>query len=157
MALYPVPESILSRDGGVLELADTGDPATAALVLGRLTEAFGATVVERYFRNLMGDAEREREYWFLDIRGRRYTVMRCTAPEAPPGVCVGGPIGTRDDLPLFRAVAASFGAVEQDRRPRATRPWWRFWSRVHALDVCELPSAFCLRWESKRQKAERRE
>jgi hypothetical protein len=127
MRLRSAPESILTADGGVLELADNGDAATAALVLRRLTEDFGARVLERYFRNLFGDAEREREYWFLDIQGCRYTLMRCTAPEAPPGVCVGGPIASRADLALFRAIAARFGALEQDRRPPSPRPWWRFW------------------------------
>ena len=127
MALRPAPESILTADGGGVELADSGDAATAQIVLHRLTTEFGAGVVERYFRNLFGDAEREREYWFLDIRGRRYTVMRCTAPEAPPGVFVGGPTNTQEDLSLFRAIAASFGAIERDRRPPAPKPWWRFW------------------------------
>jgi hypothetical protein len=79
-------------DGGTLELADGGDAATAALVLRRLAEQFGAT-----------------------------------APEAPPGVYVGGPIGTAAELTLFRAVAASFGAVVQDRRPRPSKPWWHVW------------------------------
>jgi hypothetical protein len=114
-------------DGGTLELADGGDAATAALVLRRLAERFGATTKERYYRNLFGDTEREREYWWLDIRGQRYMVMRCTAPEAPPGVCVGGPICTSEELTLFRAVAASFGAVVRDRRPRPSKPWWHLW------------------------------
>ena len=127
MPLRPAPESILTADGGALELADSGDPATAALVLRRLTEDFGARVLERYFRNLFGDSEREREYWFLDVRGRQYTMIRCTAPEAPPGVFVGGPIASREDLALFRAIAARFEALEQDRRPPAPRPWWQFW------------------------------
>jgi hypothetical protein len=38
-----------------------------------------------------------------------------------------GPIGTREDLALFRAIAASFGAVEQDRRSPLRLGWWRFW------------------------------
>jgi hypothetical protein len=120
------PESILSADNGTLELADDGDPRVAAEALRRLAERFGAVVRKRFFRNLMGDTTREREYWWLDVRGREYMVMRCTAPEAPPGVCVMGPIGTREDLALFRAVASSFAAVERDRRPPPRR-WWRFW------------------------------
>lgn len=127
VALLSAPEAILTLDGGMMELADAGDLATAELVLYRLTEQFGATVMERYYRNLFGDLEREREYWWLDIRGHRYMLMRATAPEAPPGVCVGGPIGTSEQLVLFRAVAACFGAVVQDRRPRAKKPWWRIW------------------------------
>jgi hypothetical protein len=121
------PESILTADGGTLELADDGDPAVATEVLGRLTGRFGAIVRDRLFRNLMGDPDREREYWYLTVRGREYLVLRCTAPEAPPGVCVLGPIGTAEDLALFRAVAASFEAVERDRRPLRRKPWWRFW------------------------------
>ena len=127
MALLSAPEALLMPDGGALELADGGDPATAALILRRLAEQFGAVLKERYYRNLFGDTGREREYWWLDIRGHRYMAMRCTAPEAPPGVCVGGPIGTPEELALFRAVAASFGAVVHDRRPRASKPWWRIW------------------------------
>jgi hypothetical protein len=127
VALLSAPEAILTPDGGMMELADGGDRATAALVLRRLAEQFGATIRERYYRNLFGDTQREREYWWLDVRGRRYMVLRCTAPEAPPGVCVGGPIGTAEELALFRAVAASFGGVIQDRRPRAKTPWWRIW------------------------------
>jgi hypothetical protein len=65
VALRPDPESILTANGGALELAVGGDPATAALVLRRLVKGFGATVVERYYRNLFGDMGREREYWFL--------------------------------------------------------------------------------------------
>jgi hypothetical protein len=127
-ALLAEPEAILTADGGALELAVTGHPGTAALILRRLAEGFGATVKRRYYRNLFGDAEREREYWWLDIRGREYLVLRCTAPEAPPGVCVLGPTGTREDLALFRAIAASFGAAEQDWRPPRRKSWWRFWS-----------------------------
>jgi hypothetical protein len=127
VALLSAPEAILTPDGGTLELADQGDATTAALVLRRLAEELGATLEERYYRDLFGDTEREREYWWLDIRGHRYMVLRCTAPEAPPGICVGGPIDTPEALALFRAVAASFGAVVQDRRPRAVKPWWRFW------------------------------
>jgi hypothetical protein len=111
----------------VLELADGGDVATATTILRRLAEQFGATIKERYFRNLFGDTEREREYWWLDIQGHRYMVMRCTAPEAPPGVCLGGPIGTPEELALFRAVAACFGATVHDRRPHIHKPWWRIW------------------------------
>jgi hypothetical protein len=121
------PESILTADNGTLELADGGDPEVAAQALRRLAERFGAVVRERFVRNLMGDTTREREYWFLIVLGREYLVMRCTAPEAPPGVCVMGPIGTREDLALFRAIAASFGAVEQDRRPPVRKGRWRFW------------------------------
>jgi hypothetical protein len=121
------PESILTADNGTLELADSGDPAVAAEALARLADRFGAVVRDRLFRNLMGDPEREREYWYLTVRGREYLVMRCTAPEAPPGVCVMGPIGTREDLALFRAIAASFGAVERDRRSPLRGGWWRFW------------------------------
>lgn len=121
------PESILTTDNGTVELTDSGDPELAAEVLRRLAAQFRAVVRRRYFRNLMGDTTHEREYWWLDIRGREYMVLRCTAPEAPPGVCVMGPIGTREDLALFRAIAASFGAVEQDRRPPRHKAWWRFW------------------------------
>ena len=128
MGWLRVPESILTADNGTLELADSGDPEVAAEVLRRLGGRFGAVVQRRFFRNLMGDTTREREYWWLNVRGREYLVMRCTAPEAPPGVCVMGPIGTREDLALFRSVAASFGAVEQDRRPPLRRAWWRFWA-----------------------------
>jgi hypothetical protein len=120
------PESILTADGGALELADSGDAEVAAQVLSRLAEQFGAVVRDRLFRNLMGDPDREREYWYLTIRAREYMVMRCTAPEAPPGVCVMGPIRTREDLALFRAIAVSFGAVERDRRSPLRRGWWRF-------------------------------
>jgi hypothetical protein len=122
------PESILTADNGSLELADGGDQEVAAEVLRRLAERFGAVVRERLFRNLMGDASREREYWWLDIRGREYMVMRCTAPEAPPGVCLMGPIDTREDLALFRTIAASFGAAERDRRSPLRKGWWRFWA-----------------------------
>jgi hypothetical protein len=121
------PLSVLTADNGAVELADSGDPELAAEVLRRLAERFGAVVRKRYFRSLMGDTSREREYWWLDIRGREYMVLRCTAPEAPPGVCVMGPIGTRDDLALFRAVASSFGAVEHDQRPPRRKGWWRLW------------------------------
>jgi hypothetical protein len=117
------PKSILTVDKGTLELADGGDPAVAEEALNRLAERFGAVVRDRLLRNLMGDPDRESEYWYLIVRGREYMVMRCTAPEAPRGVYVIGPIGTPQDLALFRAVAASFGAVERDRRSR----WWRFW------------------------------
>jgi hypothetical protein len=92
-----------------------------------LAERFGAVVREGFFRNLMGDPEREREYWFLTVRGREYTLMRCTAPEAPPGVCIMGPIGRPEDLALFRAITASFGATERDRRSPLRKSWWRFW------------------------------
>ena len=122
MGWLPKPEMTLSGRGGTLELADSGDPAIAAEVLRRLAQRFGAVVRDHLFRNLMGDPERERDYWYLTLRGREYMVMRCTAPEAPPGVCVMGPIGTRGDLALFRSVAACFGVAEQDRRA-----WWRFW------------------------------
>ena len=127
MALLSAPEALLVSDGGTMELADGGDRATASLVLRRLVEEFGATIKDRYYRNLFGDTEREREYWWLDIRGHEYMLMRCTAPEAPPGVFVGGPAGTPEELTLFRAVAASFGAVVQDRRPRPSKPWWHLW------------------------------
>ena len=53
-------------------------------------------------------------------------MMRCTAPEAPPHVSIIGPIGTPQDLALFRAIAASFGAAERDRRS-LLRMLWRFW------------------------------
>jgi hypothetical protein len=128
VALLSTPEAILTLDGGVMELGDAGDRATAESVLHRLAEQFGATLKERYYRNLFGDREREREYWWLDIRGHRYMLLRATAPEAPPGVCLGGPIGTPEQLALFRAIAASFGATLQDRRPSAKKPWWRIWS-----------------------------
>jgi len=128
VALLSAPEALLRPDGGIMELADGGDRDTAEVVLRRLVQQFGATIKERFFRDLFGDAEREREYWWLDIRGREYMLMRATAPEAPPGVCVGGPIGTPEDLALFRAIAASFGAVERDRRPPHRKGWWRFWS-----------------------------
>jgi hypothetical protein len=121
------PESILTADNGTLELADSGDPEVAAQALSRLAERFGAVVREKLFRNLMGDSERAREYWFLIVQGRGYVLMRCTAPEAPPGVCVMGPIATCADLALFRAIAASFGAVERDRRSPLSWGWWRFW------------------------------
>ncbi len=78
------PTSILTADNGTLELADRGDPVVAAKALKRLAKRFGAVVWERLFRNLMGDPDREREYWYLTLRGREYMVMRCTAPEAPP-------------------------------------------------------------------------
>jgi hypothetical protein len=127
MGWLPKPESILTAANGTLELADSGDPAVAAGVLRRLAKGFGAVVRDRLFRNLMGDPEREREYWYLTVQGREYMVMRCTAPEAPPGVCLMGPIGTRNDLALFRAVATSFGAAERDRRSPLRMGWWRFW------------------------------
>jgi hypothetical protein len=127
VALLSAPEAILTPDGGAMELANGGDPATTAMILRRLAEQFGAVFKDRYYRNLFGDTEREREYWWLDIGGHRYMVLRCTAPEAPPGICVAGPIGTPEELSLFRAVAASFGAVVRDRRPPASRPWWRLW------------------------------
>src|SRR5262245_45209428 len=121
------PKSILAADNGTLELADRGDRAVSAEALNHLAERFGAVVRDRLFRNLMGDRDREREYWYLTVRGREYMMMRCTAPEGPPGVCVMGPIGTPEDLALFRAVAASFGAVERDRRSPLHMGWWRFW------------------------------
>ena len=121
------PKSILTADNGTLELADRGDPAVAEEALNRLAERFGAVVRDRLFRNLMGDPDREREYSYLTVRGREYMVMRCTASEAPPGVCVMGPISTPEDFALFRAVAASFGAVERDRRSPLRMGWWRFW------------------------------
>jgi hypothetical protein len=121
------PKSILTADYGTLELADRGDPAVAAKALNRLAKQFGAVVRDRLFRNQMGDPDREREYWYLTVRGREYMVMRCTAPEAPPGVCITGPIGTQEDLALFRAVASSFGAVERDLRSPFRMGWWRFW------------------------------
>jgi hypothetical protein len=121
------PKSILTAEGGSMELADSGDSAVAAEALGRLAERFGAIVRDRLFRNLMGDPERESEYWYLTIRGREYLMMRCTAPEQTPGVCLSGPIGTPEDLALFRAIAASFGAVERDRRSPLRLGWWRFW------------------------------
>jgi hypothetical protein len=127
MPLRLTPESILAADGGSIELSTTGDPETAQFILRRLTEQFNATLKERLYRNLMGDMEREREYWWLDIRGREYMVMRCTAPEAPPGIFLAGPTRTRDDLTLFRAIAASFDAVERDRRSPLRKGWWRFW------------------------------
>ncbi|WP_157369850.1 hypothetical protein [Zavarzinella formosa] len=127
MAWLAKPESILTADHGTLELDDSGDPAVAAEVLRRLAERFGAVVRDHLLRNLMGDPGRERDYWYLIVRGREYLVMRCTAPEVPPGVCVMGPIGARDDLALFRAVAACFGATEQDRRSPLRPGWWRFW------------------------------
>jgi hypothetical protein len=123
----PKPESILTAHGGTLELADSGDPEVAAEALRRLAERFGAVVRDRLFRNLMGDPDRESEYWHLTVRGREYLMMRCTAPEGAPGVCLMGPIGTREDLALFRAIAASFGAVERDRRSPLRLGWWRFW------------------------------
>lgn len=127
MGWLPKPKSILTADNATLELADSGDPAVAAEVLRRLAERFGAVVRDHLFRNLMGDPERERDYWYLDVRGREYMVMRCTAPEAPPGVCLMGPIRTPEDLALFRAIAASFGAAERDRRsPLRPGWWWRF-------------------------------
>jgi len=121
------PQSILTADGGTLELADGGDPAVAAEALRRLTDRFGAVVRDRLFRNLMGDPDRESEYWYLTVGGREYLVMRCTAPEGAPGGPVTGPSGTRADLALFRAIAASFGAVERDRRSPLRLGWWRFW------------------------------
>jgi hypothetical protein len=127
MGWLPKPEAILTAHGGTLELASSGDPAVAAEVLRRLAERFGAVVRDHLFRNLMGDPDRERDYWYLDIRGREYLVMRCTAPEAPPGVCLSGPINTREELALFRAVAACFGAAERDRRSPLRPGWWRFW------------------------------
>jgi hypothetical protein len=127
MPLLPNPEALLRSDGGAMELSTDGDPTTAALILRRLVEEFGATIKERYFRNLMGDTEREREYWFLNIRGCDYLLMRCTAPEAPPGICVLGPIKTREELALFRAIAQSFGATEREQRPFKLRAWWHFW------------------------------
>lgn len=127
MPLRPTPKAILSADGGSIELSTTGDAETAQLILGRLTGQFQATIKERFYRNLMGDMEREREYWWLDIRGREYMVMRCTAPEAPPGILLTGPTRTRDDLTLFRAIAACFDAVERDRRSPLRKGWWRFW------------------------------
>lgn len=127
MALLSTPEAVLKFDGGVMELADDGDREIASTVLRRLAVQFGATVQDHMFRNLFGDTEREREYWWLDIRGRKYMLMRATAPEAPPGVCLGGPISTSDDLVLFRAIAASFGAKVQDRRSPLRKGWWRFW------------------------------
>jgi len=129
MGLRSQPESILMPDGGTLELSDGGDADTARIVLERLTAEFRGTIMEQVYRNLMGDMEREREYWFLEIQGRQYILMRCTAPEAPPGVCVMGPTKTPDDLALFRSIAGSFGAVEQDRRPPVPPPWWRFWGK----------------------------
>ena len=123
MGWLPNPEAVLAANGGTLELADSGDPAVAAEVLRRLAERFGAVIRDHLFRNLMGDPDRERDYWYLTIRGREYLVMRCTAPEAPPGVCVSGPVGTPDDVALFRAVAVCFGAAVRDRRSG----WWRFW------------------------------
>jgi hypothetical protein len=121
------PRSILTTDNGTLELADSGDLAVAAEALNRLAERFGAVLRDRLFRNLLGDPDRESEYWYLTVRGREYLVMRCTAPEGAPGVYVMGPIGTREDLALFRAIAASFGAVERDRRSPLRPGWWRFW------------------------------
>jgi hypothetical protein len=109
-----------------LELAGGGDPAVAAEALNRLAERFGAVVRDRLFRNLMGDPDRESEYWYPSVRGREYMMMRCTAPEGPRGVYVVGPIGTPNDLALFRAIAASFGAAERDRRS-LLRTLWRFW------------------------------
>ena len=121
------PMSVLTGRGGTLELADSGDPAVAAEVLGRLAERFEAVVRDHLFRNLMGDPDRESEYWYLTVRGREYMVMRFTAPEGSPGVYVSGPVGTREELALFRAVAASFGAAERDRRSPLRLSWWRFW------------------------------
>jgi hypothetical protein len=125
VALLSAPEALLRPDGGIMELADGGDRDTAEVILRELIRRFGATIKERYYRNLFGDTEREREYWWLDIRGREYMLMRATAPEAPPGVCVGGPISTPEELALFRAIAASFGAVVQDHHPPVAKPWWR--------------------------------
>ena len=127
MGWLPKPRSILTAENGTLELADGGDPAVAAETLSRLTEKFGAVVRDRLFRNLMGDPDRESEYWYLTVRGREYMMMRCTAPEGAPGVYVMGPISTPDDLALFRAIAASFGATERDRRSPLRLGWWRFW------------------------------
>lgn len=127
MGWLAVPESVLTAHNGTVVLADSGDSAVAAEALRRLAERFGAVVRGHLFRNLMGDPDRERDYWWLDLRGREYLVLRCTAPEAPPGVCVLGPIGTRDDLALFRAVAATFRAAERDRRSPLRPGWWRFW------------------------------
>ncbi len=121
------PMSVLTARGGTLELADSGDPAVVAEVLRRLAERFEAVVRDHLFRNLMGDPDRESEYWYLTVRGREYMVMRSTAPEGSPGVCVSGPVGTREELALFRAVAASFGAAERDRRSPLRLGWWRFW------------------------------
>ena len=118
------PMSILTASNGTLELADSGDPAVAAEATSRLAERFGAIVRDRLFRNLMGDPDRESEYWYLTIRARDYMVMRSTAPEGAPGVSIIGPIGTQEDLALFRAIAASFGAVEKDRRSPLRLGWW---------------------------------
>jgi hypothetical protein len=121
------PKAVLNSRSGTLELADSGDPVVAAQVLRRLAERFGAVVRDHLFRNLMGDPERESEYWYLTVRGREYLLMRFTSPEVSPGVCVSGPIRTREDLALFRAVAATFGAAERDRRSPLRLGWWRFW------------------------------
>jgi|GEM_PF-5758613 len=110
------PISNLMAGNGTLELGGGGDRSVAVEAVNRLAERFGAVVRDRLFRNLMGDSERESEYWYLTVRGREYMVMRKTAPEAPRGVCVIGPIGSPQDLALFRSVAASFGAVERYQR-----------------------------------------
>jgi hypothetical protein len=128
MPLFPHPEAILNADGsGGIELSTDGDRTTAAFILRILRDEFGATLNRHFFRNLMGDASRERDYWFLDIHGSEYMLLRCTAPEAPPGVFFGGPIKTPAELALFRTIARRFGAVEKDRRPSLRRPWWYFW------------------------------
>lgn len=127
MPWHRKPKAILTADYGSLELADDGDRAVAVEALRRLAEQFDAVVRDHLFRNLMGDPERESEYWYLVIRGREYLLMRKTAPEGAPCVCVTGPIGTPEDLALFRAIAASFDAVERDRRSPFRLGWWRLW------------------------------
>jgi hypothetical protein len=73
VARLPAPVADLAADGGSIELATAGDPETAQLILRRLTERFGATLKERYYRNLMGDAE---QYSRRDCR--------CQTSWAPP-------------------------------------------------------------------------
>ena len=145
MALRPDPESLLTSDNGTLELAVDGDPDTAAVILDRVRERFGGTVRERFRRQFF-----DREYWFLDVWDREYTLMRCPPPSTPPGVCLMGPIDAPEALALFREVAASFGAAERDlrapRSPRpltapARRPWWKR-KRYAATSVVLLVLAY---------------
>jgi hypothetical protein len=118
MALRPDPVSYLGRHGGTLELATDGDAATAAEVLGRVVERFGCTVTRHVRRQFF-----DREYWFLDVQGREYMLMRCTLPSTTPGVCLWGPIDGREALALYRDVARQFGAAEVDLRS------WFGWAR----------------------------